>query len=259
MPLEKSRYAFPASSNSSTPCAANESHRRALVRAEYVGRYGSSLTRRRHRPDHRMLGESVRNVPAVGSENASTEAIAHAPVILRSVPQIPPRASRAFRDSPFQQRRARRFARDPALRVPAFTSSSTPATSAIIQSSAPSAAAIAAAASSPFTLMASPVFDVASRATGDTTGRKPPSISVSMILMLGGSGLPALPSFSTSIGSALSRPPSSPEIPTAGIPPALRADTSRLFALPDSTIRTSSRSSTVVTRRPLRNAGSRPS
>ena len=53
-------------------------------------------------------------------------------------------------------------------------------------------------------------------------------------------GFPALPNISTSIGSAIRSPPSSPEIPTAGIPAAPSTETSRLLALPERTIRTSS-------------------
>ena len=51
---------------------------------------------------------------------------------------------------------------------------------------------------------------------------------------------------------------SSPEMPTAGAPAAVSADTSCLLASPDSTMRTSSSTPSVVTRRPPTNTGSSP-
>ena len=118
---------------------------------------------------------------------------------------------------------------------------------------------MAAAASSPFTLSAPPWALVESRATGEITGRYPAFDNACRIWTLMLTGRPAKPRRALSIGSAAIKPPSSPEIPTAGSPVAMSMFTRRLLTRPDSTIRRSSRSPSDVTRRPPMKTGSLPS
>ncbi|AFU00665.1 ion transporter [Nocardia brasiliensis ATCC 700358] len=128
--------------------------------------------------------------------------------------------------------------------------------------SAPIPSASAAAAVSALMLCTTPS---ASGAMVETTGMRPASIRSSTA-----SGFTSLtsptrpisvgtPSTSTVRRVAVNRPASSPEMPTAYGPCALISPTSSRPTCPNSTIRTTSITSGVVTRKPPRNSPCRPS
>ena len=132
----------------------------------------------------------------------------------------------------------------------------------ITRRSAPSAAASAPAAVSALTLYTSPS---APGAMVETTGIRPASIKSNKDSDLTSTMSPTspmsvgAPPTSTRRFSAVNSPASSPEVPTASGPWALIRPTSSRPTWPKRTMRTTSMTSGVVTRKPPRNSPSRPS
>ncbi len=132
--------------------------------------------------------------------------------------------------------------------------SRTPSTSVIRMSCrAPIPAAIPAATSSAFTLQTIPS---SSRASGATTGTWPATISASRRSRRSPTTRATNPRSSTR--SAISRPPSTPDRPTASTPRARSPETSSLLMTPRRTAAATSSEAASVTRRPPRNCDTTP-
>ena len=123
------------------------------------------------------------------------------------------------------------------------------------RASASSAVATRNATVSALTLMPPPT---PSSQTGLTTGTNPASVSVASRRVSTPSMRPVRVPGGTASGCAARVGPSDPQMPTALTPAALSARTSRLLALPASTMSTTSISSAVVRRMPLWKRGSCP-
>ena len=135
------------------------------------------------------------------------------------------------------------------------SASRTPSTSVSSTSwRAPIPTAIPAAASSALTLQTIPS---ASRASGATTGTCPPTRIASSRSRRSPTTLATSPRWG--IRSAMSRPPSTPDSPTASTPRSRRPDTSSLLTTPRSTAAATSSDWASVTRRPPSNLLGTPS